>query len=279
MEIMPTMFRVFKGNGSDGSVSVEPTPKAQSKSSKRSIMLGLLIVSLFAVASIYALSQFSTLEVGAKTSELKLDYVVGEKMTYEMDVGMEMLNAPISETIILEMEVQDFDGENYTINYTILAGTEEHSFMLEMNKTGHLVGDINLSEDLESAFSYLPLVPGFGSYLTGEEVKVGDSWEIPFDVPEVGLEGKISFVVTELGKVDVPAGTYDVLEISAETSGLNMETEGVQVSMEMDGVLALEKDTCRLVDLDLTLSLETTLEGETRNIDMDFEITLIEHIK
>jgi hypothetical protein len=65
---MPTMFRVFKGNGSDGSVSVEPTPKAQSKSSKRSIMLGLLIVSLFAVASIYALSQFSTLEVGAKTS-------------------------------------------------------------------------------------------------------------------------------------------------------------------------------------------------------------------
>lgn len=273
------MFRVLKGNGSDGSVSVETTQKAQSKSSKRSIMLGLLIVSLVAVALIYSLSQFSILEVGAKTSELKLDYVVGEKMTYEMDVGMEMLNASVSETMILEMEVQDFDGENYTINYTILAGTEEHSFMLEMNKTGHVVGDIDLSEDLESAFSYLPLVPGFGSYLTGEEVKVGDSWEIPFDVPEVGLEGKISFVVTELGKVDVPAGTYDVLEISAETSGLNMETEGVQVSIEMDGVLALEKDTCRLVDLDLTLSLETTLEGETRNIDMNVEITLIEHTK
>jgi hypothetical protein len=243
-------------------------------------MFGLVIVALVAVASIYALSQFSILKVGAKTSELKLDYVVGEKMTYEMDVVMEMFSTPVSDTMILDMEVQDFDGENYTINYTILVGTEQHSFMLEMNKTGHLVGDIDLSEDLgASPFSLIPLVPGFGSYLTGEEVKVGDSWEIPFDVPEVNLEGKISFVVTELGEVDVPAGTYDVLKISAETSGLNMETEDVQVSMEMNGVLALEKDTCRPIALDLTLSVETTLEGETRNMDMTLEIILIEHLK
>ena len=109
--------------------------------------------------------------------------------------------------------------------------------------------------------------------------KVGDSWEIPFDVPEVGLEGKISFVVTELGKVDVPAGTYDVFKIGVESSGFNIEAEGVQADLEMNGVLSLEKDTCRLVDLDLALTLETVIEDQTGSIDMNFEMTLIEHLK
>jgi hypothetical protein len=273
------MFRAFITNESKIPVSPEPSQKAGPRFGKRSLMLGLAIVAIIAVASIYALFQSPILGVGATGTELKLDYNVGEKMTYQMDVGMQMLDTNISETTTLEMEVQDFDGENYTIKYTISAGAEEDSFTLKMNETGHLVENNELPDNLDEIISFLPSVPGFGPFLTGEEVKVGDSWEIPLDVPEMDLEVKISFVINELGKADVPAGTYDVFKISVESSGFNIEMEGIQVDLEMDGVLSLEKDTCRPVDLDLMLTLETTIEDQTANIDMNLKMTLINHVK
>ncbi|MFX1514634.1 MAG: hypothetical protein ACFFCQ_18875, partial [Promethearchaeota archaeon] len=227
-------------NESEIPVSLKPSQKAESRLRKKSLIFGLAIITIIAIVSIYALFQSPTLGVGAKTTELKLDYHVGEKMSYEMDVGMQMFDTSISETMRLEMEVENFDGENYTIKYTILAGTEEHSFTLKMNETGHLVENKGLPDDFNETFPYLTLVPGFGSYLTGEEVRVGDSWEIPFDVPEMDFEGKMNFVITELSKVDVPAGTYDAFKISVESSSFNIEAKGVQVDLEIDGVLSLE---------------------------------------
>lgn len=273
------MFRGLNGNTSEIPVSSGPSRKVESGVRKRSLLFALVIVTIIAVVSFYALFQSPMLQAGVKASELKLDYSIGEKMTYEMNMGMHMFNATISETIMLQMKVQNFDGENYTVNYTISAGTEEHSFVLKMNQTGHLVENSELPDDLDETFSFLLGIPGFGSYLTGEEVRVGDSWEIPLDIPEMDFEGKMGFSVSELGKVDVPAGSYDVFKISIESSGFNIEAEGVQVDLEMDGVLSLEKDTCRLVDLDLTLSLDTILEGQNRSIDMNLEMTLIEHLK
>lgn len=272
------MSRALLKNESEIPVSLEPSQKAESRLRKRSLMFGL-VIAIIAIVTVYALFQSPMLGVGAKATELKLDFVIGEKMTYEMDVGMQMFDTTISETITLEMEVQDFDGENYTIKYSILEGTEENSFTLKMNEIGHLVESTELPEDLKETFSYLPMVPGFGSYLTGEEVKVGDSWEIPFDVPEMDFEGKMSFVIAELCNVDVPAGTYNVFKISVESSGFNIQAEGIQVDLEMDGILSLEKDTCRLVDLDLTLTLETILEQQTGSIDMNLKMTLVEHLR
>lgn len=273
------MFRALIKSGSEIPISFEPTQKAESGLGHRKLMLGLVVVTIIAIISIYALFQSPMLEVGAKATELKLDYSVGEKMTYEIDVGMLMFDTAISETIRLEMEVQDFDGENYTVKYAVLAGTEENLFTLKMNETGQLVENNELPDALEETFSYLPLMPGFGSYLTGEEVRVGDSWEIPFNVPEMDFEGNMSFVIVELGKIDVPAGTYDVFKISVESSGFNIEAEKVKVDLGMDGVLSLEKDTCRLIDLDLMLAFDTTFEDQTGSIDMNFKMTLIEHLK
>jgi hypothetical protein len=273
-----TMFRGLK-NESKTPESFEPLQKAESRFNKRSLILGLTVVTIIAAISIYALFLSPMLGVGAKATELKLDYSVGEKMRYEMDVEMQMFDTTISEKAMLEMKVQNFDGENYTIRYSILAGNEENSFTLKINETGNLVDQNELPQDLDEIFSYLPLMPGFGSYLTGEEVKVGDSWEIPFDVPEMNFEGKMSFLVTELGKVDVPAGTYDVFKISVESSDFNIESEDVKVDLEMDGFLSLEKGTCNLVNLDLTLTLKTNLENQSGIIDMNFKMTLIEHLK
>jgi hypothetical protein len=274
-----TMFRGLKRNESEIPVSLEPSQKAESRVRKRSLIFGLIIVTIIAIVSIYALFQSPMLGVGAKATELQLDYHVGEKMSYEMDVEMQMLGTTISETIRFEMEVKNFDGGNYTVKYTILASTKEQSFTLKMNETGHLVENNELPNDLNEILSYLPLVPGFGSYLTGEEVRVGDSWEIPFNVPEMDFDGKMNFVITEFSKVDVPAGTYDVFKIRVESSDFNIEAEGVQVDLEMEGVLSLEKDTCRLVDLDLTLVLETNLEDQTGSIVMNLNMTLVEHIE
>lgn len=273
------MFSTIIGMASEIPVSPGPSQKAKPRLRKRSLMFGLFVVTIIAFLSIYALFQSPMLGVGAKVSELRLDYCVGEKMTYETNFGIQMFDATISETIMLKMEVQNFDGENYTLGYTILAGTEEHSFVLKLNQTGHLVGKSELPDDLDETFSYFLGVPGFGSYLTGEAVTVGDSWEIPFDVPETDFEGKISFVITELGKVDVPAGTYDVFKICVGSSGLNIEAEDVQLDLEMDGVLSLEKDTCHLVDMGLTLVLETIIEDQTRNFDITLKMTLVEHLR
>jgi hypothetical protein len=276
METINAMFKASLNSSSEESVLPE-TSQTTSRLRKTSLILGLVIITIIAVASIYAFSQSPSFGVGA--TELRLDYNVGEKMTYEITVGMQMFDTMVSETVTLEMEVQNFDGENYTVGYTILAGTDETSFTLKLNETGHIVENSELPDDLDETFSYFLGVPAFGSYFTGEKVSVGESWEIPFDFPEIDLKGKMIFVITETSKVNVPAGTYDVLKIGTESSGLSMEAEDVQVNLEINGFLSLEKDTCRLVDLDLNLTLETVLENQTTSIDMDIELTLINHQK
>ena len=270
------MFKASLNSSSEESVLPE-TSQTTSRLRKTSLILGLVIITIIAVASIYAFSQSPSFGVGA--TELRLDYNVGEKMTYEITVGMQMFDTMVSETVTLEMEVQNFDGENYTVGYTILAGTDETSFTLKLNETGHIVENSELPDDLDETFSYFLGVPAFGSYFTGEKVSVGESWEIPFDLPEIDPKGKMIFIITEISKVNVPAGTYDVIKISADSSDLSIEVEDVQVNLEINGGLSLEKDTCRIVDLDLNLKLETHLEDQTTSVDMDIELTLMNHQK
>jgi len=232
------------------------------------LVIGLVAIAIIAIASIVV---FTQLLRGAKGEPvpLGLNYSEGEKMTYEMSMAIEAPGMEETMEGTWEMEVLSFDGENYTIQQT-----------MTINRMGYVVG---LPPELEETFSSLLGVPGLGSYFTKEEVRVGESWEIPFDIEFSGidLEGTISYKLSGITSVTVPAGTYEALKINIKSSGLSatIEEMDAQITMNINGYVYLENGTCRLIELRLDESATMTAAGQTASMEMTMQMQLIEHVE
>ena len=246
------------------------------------LVIGLVAIAIIATASIIMFTQFLPSARGEAVT-LGLNYSVGEKMTYEINVTitMETMDTEVSQEATWEMEVQGFDGENYTIRQTMTFDQQEFSFTMKMNKTGYIVEYIGLPPEFEQTFSSFLGVPGFGSYLTEEEVRVGESWEIPFDMelPSIDFNGTISYELSEITSVTVPAGTYEALKINVEGSDLRMEGMDFNVTYNINGYIYLEKATCRLIELRFDQSTTMTVMDQTQSMEMTIQMQLIEHLK
>lgn len=250
---------------------------------KLHLVLGLVAIAIIAIGSIVVFTQF-LLSVRGETVSLGLNYSVGEKMTYWINISVKTMGSEGSQEATWEMEVQGFDGENYTIHQTMTVGLQEFSFTVKMNKTGYIVEYIGLPPELEQALSSFASVPGFGSYFPKEEVRVGETWEIPFDmiVPGIDFEGTISYELSEITNVTVPAGTYEALKINIEGSDLHMEGMDFHVTWNISGYTYLEKASCHLIELRLDQSMTgttTTAMGPATSMEMTMEMQLIEHLK
>lgn len=258
----------------------EIAPVAVKSKFRRNLVIGLVALAIIVMASVIMFTQFLPSARGEAVT-LGLGYAVGEKMTYEITMTMEAMTVEFSQEATLEMEVLSFDGENYTIRQTLTAESEEVSFEMKMNKTGHIVGGSGLPSEFEETFSSLFGVPGFGSYFPEELVRVGESWEMPLDMefPGIEFEGTISYELSEIDSVEVPAGTYKALQINIEGSDLRMEGEDFQADWNMNGDIYLEKDTCRLLELKFDQSISTTAVGQTVSIEMTMQMQLTEHLK
>ena len=256
----------------------ETAPEAVKPRFGRKLVIGLVTIAIIATASIIMFTQFLPGARGEAVT-LELNYSVGEKMTYEINMTMETMDTEVLQEATLEMEVQGFDGENYTIRQTMTVELQEFSFTVKMNKTGYIVEYIELPLEQE-LYSFLP-VPGFGSYFTKEEVRVGESWEIPFDMelPGIDFEGTISYELSEITSLTVPAGTYETLKINIEGSNLHMEGKDFHVTWNINGNIYLEKATCRLVDLRFDQSMTTTAMDQTISMEMVMQMQLTEHLK
>ena len=243
-------------------------------------VIGLVALSIIVVASAIMFIQFLP-GVRGDAVTLGLDYSVGEEMTYEIDMIIEMMGFEVSQEATLKMEVQSFDGENYTIRQTMMVELEESSFEMKMNKTGHIVEYLGLPPEFDQTFSSFFGVPGFGSYFTEEEVKVGESWETPFDVevPGVDFEGTICYELSEITSVTVPAGSYEALKINIAGSDLHMGGMDFSANWSINGDIYLEKDTCRLIDVRFDQAITTTAMNQTVSMEMTIQMQLTEHLK
>ena len=273
------MFDIIINSSSAVSELQDTYKSAKSKFVKRLALIGLVVISIFALVSFFTLFQSFPLGIGVEASELRLDYTVGERMTYEVDIGIQFFGSSISESVEFSMEVQDFDGEIYTICYTVSKNSEESSFIMKLNKTGQVLEKSEISEDLEDTFDYLLGLPGFGAYFTEEPVKVGDSWTIPLDFPDLDFNGEIRFELVEITKMVVPAGSYDILKIEIRTSNFDIETEDAQIRLLMDGFFCMEKDSCRLINSSLDISVETLIDSQPSSFNLNMQMNLVEHLK
>ena len=247
------------------------------------LVIGLVAIVIIAAASILVVTQFLPGARGEPVT-LGLNYSEGEKMTYEISMTVE---APgMEETLggTWEMEVLSFDGEIYTIRQTMTFDGQESSFTMKMNQTGHMIG---LPPEFGEEFSSMLGVPGLGSYFTKEEIRVGESWQIPFEIPfdigvEILFEGTMSYKLSKITSVTVPAGTYEALKINIKSSGLSltysMEGMDFSLTMNINGYVYLEKATCRLIELSLDQSATMRAAGQSASMETTMQMQLIEHV-
>lgn len=250
---------------------------------KRSyFVIGLIAVA--AVASTFTLVYL--LPRGeAATVPLGLNYSVGEKMTYEITFTASAMGQTESQTGTLSMEVLDFDGLNYTIRETVLFQSQEFSYTIKMNKTGHIIDLGSLSPEFEQIYSSFVSMPGYGSYFPKEEAKVGEGWQIPIDIHADGfsLEGTVNFGISGITSITVPAGTYHVfkMDITAPNIQGAYEYSGVTVNLvaSMNGYGYLENGTCRPIEFNIQESVTGISMGKTISMSMTMRMQLIEHVK
>lgn len=250
------------------------------------LVIAVVAIAIIAIVSVIVFTQFMPSDNGdGELVPLGLNYSVGEKMTYDISMTTEVMGEEVSLGGTLEMEVLSFDGENYVIQQTMTLDGQESSFTVEMNQMGEVVEYTGLSPEIEETLSSFYSVPGLGSYFTEEEMRVGESWEIPFDFEMMGmdLDGTIGYKLSEITSVMVPAGTYEALKIKIESSGLratySMEGMDAHLTVNIEGYTYLEEGTCRLIELSLDTSVTMTSAGQSASMEMTMQMQLIEHLK
>ena len=212
---------------------------------------------------------------------LKIKYVEGEKMTYEVDLTVNVMGQEQSTTATFVFEVLNVEDGVYTVNHTVTTLNETHSLTVKFDDSGQLVDVEGLSPEQAQIFSFFVGLPGYGMYFSKEEAKVGDSWQVPVDVrtEEFNLTGDIYNEIEETEKLTVPAGTYDTFKLEIDPSDLTMVYVNATAPIQLTifGYECFEKGTCLLVQSEFDVSLRVSMLGQTVTISVAFQMTLVEH--
>jgi len=253
--------------------------------SKKLIAIVLVCVIIVAVASLVAFTLLPPFDGDTPTETgylIRMNYDVGEKLIYEMDMTAIVTGMEEEETVELtcEMEVLDFDGENYTIQQTLyfegaLALLNTGKF--KMDQTGYVVEYVECNLGYFTRIVTLSSVPTFGAYFPEEEVKLGESWEnvielegskmgmseLDLDVSrfEITSSGTAKYTLSEVSnetlKIDYEASVYmAIFDINAEVYDMTM-------SADINGTVYIDAVTYRLIEFTYSESDEMMLSGET----------------
>jgi hypothetical protein len=95
--------------------------------------------------------------------------------------------------------------------------------------------------------------------------------------------GTANYKIVSTKPITVPAGTYDVISIKITSDDLKLtlssSDESVVFQANYDGQIELEKDTCRMIKLNMDVALTATIEGETGTINSSMQMQLEHHTK
>jgi len=266
----------------------QPPPPKKPFGKKLYIIIGLIAV--VAVASAFILINFMPKGLGATVS-LGVNYNVGEKMTYQVLITMSMMGQTVTKNGTISIEVLSFDGENYTIQEKVRVDSQDFSFTVKMNKTGHIFdftgpGDsAGLPQEFQQIYSSLSSLPGFGSYYPRLTARVGEGWQIPIDTQILGLNlsGTINYGISGVTDITVTAGTYKVFRI--DISAINIhgiyQSSGVTVHLfaTMNAYAYVENATSTPIEFNIQESVTASAMGQTVSMSMTILVRLKEHIR
>jgi hypothetical protein len=271
--------------------SEQPTVPAPSR--KR---FGKKLYAAIAVAVVAVIVIALLIPQGAAIIPLSVEYTVGERMVYDatQTIAMQMSNSTIGASLGLgsnntltmdsttTVDVVDFDGEAYTLNYTstmeLLGKPVSFSYLEKVNKTGYTT--ILFSGATEA------LAPSVGSQdpvLTGilgkPQVKVGDTWEIPINPnnASIGITGSLVLTFKGIQDITVPAGTYKVFRVDMTSKDIGMQTSAVSTTMSVNGEYYVEFETGRQIENNMQMTIQSQVLGVDTSITMSASTTLVQH--
>jgi hypothetical protein len=271
--------------------SEQPTVPAPSR--KR---FGKKLYAAIAVAVVAVIVIALLIPQGAAIIPLSVEYTVGERMVYDatQTIAMQMSNSTIGASLGLgsnntltmdsttTVDVVDFDGEAYTLNYTstmeLLGKPVSFSYLEKVNKTGYTT--ILFSGATEA------LAPSVGSQdpvLTGilgkPQVKVGDTWEIPVNPnnASIGITGSLVLTFKGIQDITVPAGTYKVFRVDMTSKDIGMQTSAVSTTMSVNGEYYVEFETGRQIENNMQMTIQSQVMGVDTSITMSASMTLAQH--
>jgi hypothetical protein len=266
-------------------LSVDLPPISDSVAGHKSWFGKKVLLSIFVVAIIIVVVVAAVLlPQSIAVLSLNVDYVVGEKMVYDIVViASNPEGDSLTSTSQQSLEVIDFDGENYHLNHTItlelLNKTISNSFVQVMNKNGYspsMVGDGIDSSNL-----------AFVQLLSRPEVKVGESITIPYPnaSPMIDVKGDLVIKFGGIEELVVPAGTYTVFRIDLSASNVEASATALDIdvknSFSLDYQVYLEYGTLRQIKAVTKQTMEYASPELLAGMSVESigEMTLVEHIK
>jgi hypothetical protein len=277
---------------SDSTQSIEAPLKTSG--SRKKLYLVVVAVLIVALSGSILLYSFRPVEAIA----LSLQYRVGEKMTYETNMTMNIMGFETSATIVYSMEVLNKEGDIYTIRMTtaILSQNQtipSSSLTMKVDESGRFVELVDAPEGVQEALqsmSYFNFMPGNGFHFPLSEARVGESWEVPINMTTemFNFTGKLDCAITETRKITVPAGTYDAFKIEVSSSDLGfafspeLEQEmgqSMEIQMAMNGYEYFERGTCQTIQAAFNATINATVMDTTMTLELSIDMQLTEHIK
>lgn len=197
------------------------------------------------------------------------------------------------------IEVTGFDGEYYILNHTMtmnLSRSRPISFSMieKMNKTGYSAYLLNLgSSQQEISNNGLTSASYLAQLLNQPEVKVGDSVNVPFPSgnSSLGITGGLKMTFKGIQDITVPAGNYKVFRIDITSNDLRMNYQSplsglsnftpanITISMDMNYQIYVEYGTMRQIKASMQESVSTQSATMNYAMNMNMDMTLIEHTK
>jgi hypothetical protein len=299
---------MFNRSHSIPSTSEQPNTQAPSKKrfgKKLYAVIGA-IVAISIIAAALLIPQ------GAATIPLEVNYIVGEKMVYNTNLAMtyQLSNTTISSSLAGNLlnntklnftstiEVIGFDGEYYTLNntqaLTITNKASSYSYLQKMNKTGYSTFVFNFgSQQVSTNISTAISNPYLTELLNRSEVKVGDTWQVPFpnsvgNNSSIGISGSIIMTFKGFEDLTVPAGTYRVFRVDMTSQDLAMHLKSPQsistfntdtVAMNINGQMYMEYGTLRQIKSTMQESVVVQSAMMNYTTGLSMEMTLVQHIK
>ena len=292
----------------DGSVTFE-TPSAPNQDAvtvSGSKRFGKKLYTLSGIIAIAAIAVAFLIPQGAATLPLNVDYTVGEKMIYYMVENITSQSSDMATTegkmtlppntrtfnFMVTEEVVDFDGECYTLNHTVSAGIQGQnhsvSFMERMNKTGF--SSYLLPEGTQAMVSNMSSNPIITAVLAKPEVKVGESWQIPFSTgnSNASMTGTLTLTFGGIQNITVPAGTYTVFKIDASGNDIVMNINipsannmNVSRTVNINQQMYIEYGTCKKIQSNVQSVVTISYQdiGMTWISNISTQTTLSQHIK
>jgi hypothetical protein len=214
-------------------------------------------------------------------------YAVGETRAYSYQT-VYYYNTTNTETTTnrsIEFEVQNFVGSNYRIEQTMNYEGHTLSATLKTNLKGQIFEVEGIPVNLDNSTSLFPLsTTGYVQFLN-ENVSVGDSWQIIIN-RQTGtetVEGTITYKLSEITNVTVPAGTYEAIKIEAQIPNYKVSSSSnqanMQVVMNVTGYIILEKDTHIPIKYETVQQVKQTTGSTVTSGTATEQMQLTQHTK